>query len=175
LHLEFLRSTIHRNNGAELHFRPLMFSTWVRCSSGSRIVAVSTAGSLRFSGLVTAAGLTPATSRMVRRQSPFLRFSAAPSPKLRSIAPTPPSPLRLHQRTSPCCRCCSSRTIPAVTLNEGNPDVAGLSHFEGLAWWFMPLCCSSHAGSRTLPTVPFRGQNGTVRCRMRDRIGRACG
>ncbi len=95
----------------------MMFSTWVRCSSGSRIVAASTAGSLRFSGLVTAAGLTPATSRMVRRQSPLLRFSAAPSPKLRSIVPTPPSPFRLslcpyvrfrvHQRTCPYCRCCS--------------------------------------------------------------------
>jgi hypothetical protein len=27
----------------------------------------------------------------------------------------------------------AGRTIPAVTSNEGNLDVAGLSHFEGLA------------------------------------------
>ena len=37
-----------------------------------------------------------------------------------------------------------------------------LSHFEGLAWWLGRWCCSSHAGSRTGPTVPFWGQNGTV-------------
>src|SRR3954466_15453045 len=35
----------------------------------------------------------------------------------------------------------ASRTIPAVT--SGKPDVAELSHFEGLAWWLRRRCCSS--------------------------------
>ena len=38
------------------------------------------------------------------------------------------------------------------------PDLAGLSHFEGLAWWLGPCRLSSHTGSRTRPTVPFRAQ-----------------
>src|SRR4051794_33195711 len=47
----------------------------------------------------------------------------------------------------------------ALGLGTGR---GGTSHFEGLAWWFGPWCCPSHADSTTRLTVPFWVQNGTV-------------
>jgi hypothetical protein len=122
-----------------------MFSTWVRCSSGSRIAASSTAGSLRFSGLVTAAGLTPAyladgqatvaPLAVLGRAEPEAAVNCTNAaitiaPLVMSVCPIsrPSKDLSVLPLLFK-----AGRTIPAVTSNEGNLDVAGLSHFEGLA------------------------------------------
>ena len=55
------------------------------------------------------------------------------------------------------------QVFTGAALGLGALAGAELSHFQGLAWWLGPWCCSSHAGSRTGPTVPLWGENGTVR------------
>src|SRR4051794_29567564 len=49
-----------------------------------------------------------------------------------------------------------------------------LSHFEGLAWWLGRWRCSSHAGSCTPLTVPFRVENGTVPSEQAPQQVRPC-